>query len=92
MSGTVNDAIFEKLSAIPVGASALDAVTTWTRRRMFCLNHIPNRYFLVEELQADLPALYAEMEKYGYVALDRDGMPAVLSGKPAVIPHDEVVA
>lgn len=68
-----------------------NAAYSYTRDYMYRLRHIPTRYYLPPvppEREGDLTILYEEMAKYGYIALDADGQPAVLSGKSPVLAHE----
>lgn len=84
----LNAAIFGKIAAGDVQAAA-DAISNFTRDRMYRLRHIPMRYYLSEAESVHLNALYDEINKRGYIALDTDGKPCVLSGKEPVLPHEE---
>ncbi len=71
---------------------AAAAVGNYTRMKMYRLWHIPNRYFIPPTDPAKLPEyeetfskLVTELNRAGCIDLDRDGEPACLSGKPAVL-------
>ncbi len=75
---------------------AADGASRHTADKMHRLRHVPMRYYLpaatdAEQLNRDkaLAVLHDELARRGYIALDHDGEPAVLSGRPPVLPHEE---
>lgn len=92
----VNDVLFNELNKPGIGEEAVAAVNSFTRDKMHRLRHIPNKYYLppayAAELgvkEGDVKKLYAELDSKGYINLDHDGEPCVLSGKPSVMKDDE---
>ena len=53
---------------------------------MWRLWHVPFKYHLPNVAGGE--QLYRELNEKGYIDLDRDGEPACLSGKPAVLKGD----
>jgi len=68
-----------------LSCEACEAVSAFTREKMYRLHHIPNKYYLPTAKPGDLKRLYEELNKVGHIDLDEHGEPACLSGKPAVL-------
>lgn len=69
---------------------ASDALSLWTRKRMWTLWHIPFKYYLPDnrgQTLSDLERLYAELATHGEIALDRSGEPCCLSGRRPALLH-----
>lgn len=85
----LNDAVFEKLaSADP--HEAVDAISLWTRERMWTLTHIPFEYYLPDSSGRTTPQLeqlYSELATHGKIVLDRAGKPCCLTGRRPALLH-----
>lgn len=86
----INKLIYEKLAATPVDQSIVDAVTRWTRIKMWRLWHIPMKYFCPPppgqepEYEENFAKLWQTIHEVGYIDLDDQGQPCCLTGNP---PH-----
>jgi hypothetical protein len=85
----LNAAVFERLSAPGDTAAAADALSSWTREKMWTWWHIPFRYYIPEG-RPQLPhleQLYCELAMKGKIVLDRRGEPCCLSGRQPALLH-----
>lgn len=71
----------EEMGQDTVQQPALRAVNDFTRRKMFRLYHIPAKYIFSGDTEAR-SLLTKELGQQGYISLDREGEPCVLSGNP----------
>ena len=95
MARDANRLFFKKLAKaaeweeVYGGPSGFDAVTEWTRQKMYRLLHVPARYYLPEADPAAFNTLAAERAAKGRIDLDATGEPCALSGRPPVIKETE---
>jgi len=54
---------------------------TWTQYKMYVLEHIPAKYYVVPDEMPHLPQLYDEIARHGRILLDHDARPVCLSGR-----------
>jgi len=80
-----NKILAEHLDHDGLSCEACEAVSAFTREKMYRLHHIPHKYYLPTAKPGDLKRLYEEMNTVGHIDLDEHGEPACLSGKPAVL-------
>ncbi len=78
------DALFKALSDPANEKLAIDAISEFTRDKMYRLRHIPARYYLLEPITT-LKIMYKELNKKGYIDLDRDGKPCCLTNLKPVL-------
>jgi hypothetical protein len=68
---------------------ARDIINRFTRERMFRLEYVPNIYYLDPARADDCRKLLKELAIKGYIDLDKDGKPCVLSGEPPVLKEED---
>ncbi len=89
----INTAILEDLNnAVDTKPRIQAAWNEYTRRRIYSLEHIPNIYFIDPDKAKELQILMDEIQTYGNIYLDCNGVPASISGEPAVLTQRSVHA
>lgn len=88
MPDPINEALLARLEQPPPPEVA-DVMARYIRRKMYQLWHIPATYLIVDpndaEAQANVKKLVAEINANDFIALDVDGKPCCLTGKPPAL-------
>lgn len=80
------DRLFAELADPAAAARASQAITDYTREKMYRWEHIPLRFYLFDAPDPTaIPRLQAELDRVGHIDLDSAGEPCVLSGRPPVL-------
>jgi hypothetical protein len=84
----VNEHLWQLLADLGKEKDAIDAVNRFTVEKMFRLYYVPNIYYLDPTLTDDCSKLLKELAINGYIDLDKNGKPCVLSGEPPVLKEE----